>query len=162
MSPPRCPRQTSWSFIMFRGGAFTPTTFCITKIQISGCCSHVVTVRAHWFLLTDLSAKLCLDTRSLPIERASACSQWPSLLLTDTVSLPVKWRWSRLCCPLQHQERWSVRKEGKADKSYAQKPWYYSSDILPSYSNLGTNSSLNCYLTLCVSSKLPPILWKTR
>lgn len=104
-----------------------------------------------------------LDGGSLPAKRVSAWSwkthsapHWCALSLLICKMGTIK---SHLCCPPQDhccedRATWYVWKRGKMAKSSTHKSHADFADVLPFYSNLGTNSLLKFYFyTFCVSSK---------
>lgn len=95
-----------------------------------------------------------LDGGSLPAKRVSAWSwkthsapHWCALSLLICKMGTIK---SHLCCPPQDhccedQATWYVWKRGKMAKSSTHKSHADFADVLPFYSNLGTNSLLKFY-----------------
>lgn len=82
-------KQTSWSFTMCYGGAFTPQHFVsLTFRDQDAVCKSSLLMSTCASLLGYHSSKIVfLDAKSLPIERASDWSWKTHSALTDTLGL---------------------------------------------------------------------------
>lgn len=135
-------QQTSCSFMMFYGRAFTSQQFVSLMLR----CRDAVCL---WSLLMTTSFSslgyhnpkvVFLDARVLQKESQTGVER-PPLLLTDTLCL--------LTCKMGIMTP-VLPTSGPKDKKrvkgqirqvlHTQQPRYYSADVLPCYLNLGTNS----------------------